>query len=296
LGSGALTLTGANTFSGGTTVSNGALLVNSTTGSGTGTGAVTVAGSGTLGGTGVIAGPVTVNGTLAPGSSTGTLTVSNNLVVNAGAVLSYELGATSDKTVVSSNLTLGGTLNVTDAGGFTNTTYTLFTYGKTLTYNGVTIGTAPAGYACTISTNTPSQVNLVVLTPFQQWQSLYFGPGYTNNPAADPNADPDGDGQNNLAEFSSGTNPTNNLSALRIISIVPQTNNVVITWTTAGGHTNAVQATAGDATGGYTNNFADITTSPHIIISGSGDVTTNYVDSGGATNAPSRYYRIRLAP
>jgi hypothetical protein len=33
-----------------------------------------------------------------------------------------------------------------------------------------------------------------------------------------------------------------------------------------------------------------------IIIPGTGDATTNYVDSGGATNTPSRYYRVRLVP
>jgi len=33
-----------------------------------------------------------------------------------------------------------------------------------------------------------------------------------------------------------------------------------------------------------------------MIMAGSGDVTTNYVDGGGATNKPSRYYRIRLVP
>ncbi|MGD0652577.1 MAG: hypothetical protein ABSA97_15795, partial [Verrucomicrobiia bacterium] len=91
-----------------------------------------------------------------------------------------------------------------------------------------------------------------------------------------------------------GTNPTNSLSGLRIISAVRQTTDVVITWTTAGGRTNAVQAAAGDANGGYTTNFIDIC--DPINISGSGDATTNYVDVGGATNVPSRYYRVRLAP
>jgi hypothetical protein len=33
-----------------------------------------------------------------------------------------------------------------------------------------------------------------------------------------------------------------------------------------------------------------------IILPGSGDATTNYIDDGGATNSPSRYYRIRLVP
>ena len=101
----------------------------------------------------------------------------------------------------------------------------------------------------------------------------------------------------NLAEFLTGTNPTNDASGLRITSVVPQGNDMLVTWNTAGGHTNAVQATAGDASGGYnTNNFADITTSPHIIVSGSGDVTTNYTEGGGAANGPSRFYRVRLVP
>ncbi len=70
-------------------------------------------GAATLGGSGVIGGPLTLNGTLSPGNSPGTLTVNNDLVVNDGAVLQYQLGASSDLTVVNGNLTLGGTLNIT---------------------------------------------------------------------------------------------------------------------------------------------------------------------------------------
>jgi Bacterial TSP3 repeat len=130
------------------------------------------------------------------------------------------------------------------------------------------------------------------LTAFQQWQILYFGT--TNNPNGDPNADPDGDGQNNLAEFLSGTNPTNTASVFRIISAAQQSNDVVITWATAGGFTNAVQATVGDGNGGYATNYTDI--SGPVVIFGTGDATTNYVDVGGLTNNPSRYYRVRLVP
>ena len=36
---------------------------------------------------------------------------------------------------VTGNLTLGGTLNITDAGGFITNTYALFTYTGVLTYN-----------------------------------------------------------------------------------------------------------------------------------------------------------------
>jgi hypothetical protein len=277
-------------FGGALVVSNsGTLLVN------TGVGTFTVLSGTALGSSGVLGGPVAVNGTLSPGNSPGALTISNNVVINGSAVLQYELGTNSDQTVVSGNLTLGGNLNITDAGGFANNTYTLFTYGGTLTYNGVAIGTKPAGHNYSIDTSTPGQVNLIVtqpLTAFQQWQILYFGS--TTNANADPNADPLGKGMSNFNQFLAGINPTNPASAFRIISVGRQGNDAVITWTTAGGFTNTVQATAGGGNGGYTTNFTDI--SSPIIISGSGDATTNYVDSSGATNNPSRYYHIRLVP
>ena len=36
--------------------------------------------------------------------------------------------------------------------------------------------------------------------------------------------------------------------------------------------------------------------SPNIILTGSGTVTTNYLDVGALTNSSSRFYRIRLVP
>ena len=76
----------------------------------------------------------------------------------------------------------------------------------------------------------------------------------------------------------------------QVISLAPQGANVVITWKTAGVRTNAVQAASGGSYGA--NGFADI--SGPIIINVSGDTTTNYTDVGGATNVPSRFYRVRL--
>jgi hypothetical protein len=145
------------------------------------------------------------------------------------------------------------------------------------------------------TTGCPSTMNgsaMATTDLFQCWQLRYFG--CTNCPQADASADPDGDGQNNMAEFLSGTDPTNSASVLSVTSAVRQGNDVLITWTTAGAHTNAVQATAGDGSSGYATNFTDIG-SP-IIITGDGDATTNYTDAGGATNSPSRYYRVRLVP
>ncbi len=120
--------------------------------------------------------------------------------------------------------------------------------------------------------------------------SNYFG--NTTNSQSCALCDPDGDGMNNLQEYLSGTVPTNSASFLHITSVVPQGTNMVVTWYTAGGHTNVVQAATGLSNGSYSNNFVDV--SPYIIIAGSGDTTTNYTDTGAATISPSRYYRVRL--
>ena len=115
------------------------------------------------------------------------------------------------------------------------------------------------------------------------------------NPA-DASADNDGDGFSNLQEYLAGTDPNSAASTpFRNVSIVHQGNNVVLTWTTAGGTTNQVQATSGTSNGSYaTNGFANL--SSQIVIGGSSLITTNYTDVGGATNKPSRFYRVRLVP
>ena len=394
-----------------------------------------------------------------------TLTVSNAMSIGNTSTLNYGLGTNVTKTVVTGNLTLGGTLNVADGGGFNTGTYTVFTYGGALTYNGLTVGTKPnTNFTYTVSTNTAGQVNLIVsgsvspptanftgspisgtaplpvnftdsssgsitnwfwnfgdgnttnfavttnpshtynagtytvsltvsgaggtntltrsnytvatnppppvanftaspisgtepllvtftdastgtaplslswnlgdstttntagganfthtyaagsytvtltasnfvgastlvsnnlinvLTALQSWQIQYFGS--TSNPAADPNADPDGDGMSNLAEFLAGTDPTNSASSLRITGVVRTNDDVVITWTYGPGKTNALQSTTGDGNGNYqTNNFADIYTVTDTV-----GAVTNYLDPSAATNSPSLYYRIRLVP
>jgi beta-galactosidase len=134
------------------------------------------------------------------------------------------------------------------------------------------------------------------LSAFQSWQLRYFG--CTNSGSlcaqAAPDADPYGKGTSNYNQFLLGLNPTNPSSIFQILSVVPQTNDIVITWTAGGGCTNVVQAASGDVSGNYATNFADI--SGPIAIPGSGDTTTNYLDSGAVTNGPDRYYRIRLGP
>ena len=70
-------------------------------------------------------------------------------------------------------------------------------------------------------------------------------------------------------------------------------NNIVLTWMTPAGTTNQLQVTSGGSTGAYsTNGFTNL--GAQMLIEGSGVVTTNYIDIGGATNQPARYYRMRL--
>jgi PKD repeat protein/lysophospholipase L1-like esterase len=134
--------------------------------------------------------------------------------------------------------------------------------------------------------NTNSQSNYITaLTAFQSWQMQYFN---STNGLATPDADPDGDGMNNLTEFLTGTDPTNGASAFRIITVIPQDSDILVSWEGCGGKTNAVQATPNLVDG-----FADI--SSNIILSGSGELTTNFLDVGAVTNA-SRLYRVRLVP
>ncbi len=122
------------------------------------------------------------------------------------------------------------------------------------------------------------------------WRQLYFGDGGTNtNSQSCAVCDPDGDGRSNLQEYLAGTNPTNSASAFRIISIARQGSDIRVTWTTGGGSTNVLQS-APVMGGSYSN------VSPNIMTAGNGDAVTNYVDIGGATNGPSRYYRVRLVP
>lgn len=125
---------------------------------------------------------------------------------------------------------------------------------------------------------------------FEQWQLQYFG--CTNCPQAAATADPDGDGQNNMAEYLAGTDPNDSASAFRITSVLRTNNDIRITWTMGSSKTNALQWTAGAGDGSYqTNGFANL-----FIVTNTVGTVTNYTDVGGATNTPARYYRVRLAP
>jgi len=104
--------------------------------------------------------------------------------------------------------------------------------------------------------------------------------------------DIDGDGLSTLQEFLAGTDPTDSVSAFRIRSVSSTGGDVLISWMTGIGKTNTLQWTAGVGDGNYqTDNYTDIFTVTNAL-----DTMTNYLDIGGATNVPAKYYRVRLVP
>ena len=107
------------------------------------------------------------------------------------------------------------------------------------------------------------------------------------------NGDPDGDGLSNMQEFLAGTSPTNSASRFAITGITRESNNIRITWMTHGGRTNQVQAST-YTNGRFSTNFVNV--SPAIIIPGTNDATTTYLDVGAVTNAAPLSYRVRLVP
>jgi len=89
--------------------------------------------------------------------------------------------------------------------------------------------------------------------------------------------DNDGNDLYDLADYAVGP--------YQLVSVAREGNNMRVTWLTAGGRTNQVQA-ASSANGTYAN------VSPNLKIPGVGLVTTNYLEVGGATN-PARFYRLK---
>ena len=263
-----------------------------------------------LRGNGTLTGTITVLGTFVPGfaGSVGSIFSSNSLSFGNSAVLNYDLGTSSDSVTVNDNLKLGGTLNIANAGGFGPGNYTLFTYTGILSASGtLTVGTTPNGsLTYVINTNTAGSVILQATggsDPFTTWQTQYFTGSPLNSA---PGADPLGKGMSNTNQFLAGFNPTNAAAYLHITS-VSKTNggsDVRVDYLGASGdstytggpasRTNVLEFTAGTAGNYNSNNFVS-TGVTNILSGGVGLGTlTNMVDTGGATNTPSRYYRVRV--
>ncbi len=126
------------------------------------------------------------------------------------------------------------------------------------------------------------------------WMQQYFGHPFgqasDNSRATD---DADGDGQNNLAEFLAGTDPTNSASAFRIIEVRPDDADILIAWTAVGGKWYVLQTTTGYG-GSFSNDFVDLDAAFFAFGTGETEMAVRHL--GAATNAPARFYRVRLVP
>ena len=238
IGTGTLILSQSNTYSGNTTVQGGRLLVNNSSGSGTGGGAITVTNNASaLGGIGTITAPVIVNANaLISGgdamTASGTLTLANNLTLNAGAIIEIGLGSSGSHSTLArtggvwsfaanqafSFINLGAQPTVydniitgltADPGGTASWTITTSDFAGTFSYDGMgnidlTITATPA--APTPSpTPTPTPTATPLPTPL---------PTATPMPTSTPRAiDPN----NILVSIGQGINPGSSNFPINIV-------------------------------------------------------------------------------
>jgi hypothetical protein len=80
-------------------------------------------------------------------------------------------------------------------------------------------------------------------------------------------------------------------SNFSIVGIEAIGDDINLTWQTFGNSTNVIQLATPIVDGNYTNNYIDL---DMVVVPGSGAVITNWIDYGGATNVPSRFYRIHF--
>jgi PKD repeat protein len=221
------------------------------------------------------------------GSSTNTR--ANYIVVSsAPPVASFSGSPTSGTEPLNVTFTDTSTGNITarswDFGDTSTTNVTtnsvMHTYAAG-TYDVALAVTGPGGD----NTNTQTAY-ITAYTAFQSWQILHFGS--TTNSAAAPTADPDGDGQNNQAEFQAGTDPLNSSDYLHIVSVFNIPGADIVTWTSVTSKTYQAEISL-DLTGGIWSNVGS------ALAAGPGRATlseTNAVD----LTLSNRFYRILLVP
>ncbi|WP_244590278.1 autotransporter outer membrane beta-barrel domain-containing protein [Xenorhabdus innexi] len=163
-GNGITTLTGLNTYTGATSVKGGTLIVNGQLGTTAST--FDVKNGGTVDGTGLIKSTTTIeNGGRLVGHQDNTLTFGNDLIFSSDSNVDISLGSENESIPslfdVKGNLTLAGTLNVTDLGGFSAGEYDIFSYHGKLTDNGMTLLTNGKPGSLSLNTYKDNKISLI---------------------------------------------------------------------------------------------------------------------------------------
>ena len=109
------------------------------------------------------------------------------------------------------------------------------------------------------------------------WELQYFG----HLTGTDPNADPDHDGMNNLAEWIAGTNPTNAASVLRASVVSNSPSGVVVSWSSVAGKNYWLARSTNLLTGFSTISTNIAATAP-----------TNFLTDTAVLPGTSRFYRV----
>ncbi len=143
-GTGRLTLTGTNTYRGGTTVSGGTLIVNGALADTD----LTVQPSGGFGGVGTLGGSVTVNSAALifsgmDSNSIGTLTISNNLILQGTALIKIDPGVGKSDLISAGTVTYGGTLSVSNLSGAVLSAGNVFRVFAATNYSGNFVSVTP---------------------------------------------------------------------------------------------------------------------------------------------------------
>ena len=116
-----------------------------------------------------------------------------------------------------------------------------------------------------------------------RFQRKYFFPFTSTNAA--PNADPDGDGFVNYAEYVAGTDPTNPASFLKLLSTTTASNGTTVVWqSVAGKHYQLMSRT--DLASGSWQNVGSLVTA---------NGATAQQRDNSATNG-ARFYRVQVFP
>ncbi|NNM29841.1 MAG: hypothetical protein HKO57_09975, partial [Akkermansiaceae bacterium] len=216
-GDGRMTLSGLCTHSGPLTIMLGNVAV---TGSLAASSAVTVEGGSTLEGTGQIQGSVSNDGLVAPGVDGVAVLTVGSFVQSAAASTAMELagptvGSGHDQLAVTGAATLAGGLDVVLSPGFTpevGDAFLVLTCGsRTGTFDTINLPPLPADREW-VTTYDPAgspglEASVVAVSPYAQWQAIWFGAEAGNPAISGETADPDADFIENLLEYALNLNP-----------------------------------------------------------------------------------------